>query len=318
MLRLPSEFKPEALPATLPCAQPLDAEQQDKLAALRVQAETLAAAHPDDAAWLTDACLLRYLRAARWQVAKAAERLGNTLAWRRERRPHVLDPDYVMPEAATGKIFVNGFDRYGRPVIYLVPRRENTKPSRRQMDHLIFFLERAIAAMPPGVEQVTLIIDFTGASLFNSPGAGVAKETANMLEQHYPERLGSAYIVGAPWFFGQVFKLVSPFLDTVTRDKINFVDLKHKPEEPKSTKEAGVEQNGEWTPAGVPSPMWDIIPPEMLDATIGGRYVFRHEMPTYWEHLLAETVHYSPELPPGVSATDVANGTVNGVRTEMN
>ncbi|KAI9593982.1 CRAL-TRIO domain-containing protein, partial [Syncephalis fuscata] len=208
VLSLPNGFAAETLPP-----RTLTAEQETKLADHATNTQ-------EDEEWLSDdRCLLRYLRAARWNSTKAAERIQCTLQWRHERRPHRLDPAYVRPEAETGKLTLNGFDRYGHPVIYLVPNRENTKTSQRQVDHFIFFMERAIAAMPSHVDQMTLVIDFTGTSIFQSPGAGVAREIANTLERHYPERLASAFIIGAPWFFGQVYKLISPFLDEVTQKK---------------------------------------------------------------------------------------------------
>jgi hypothetical protein len=370
VLRLPTDFTPK------PLASPaLTAAQKTKLAELRAKIPGLLAkppVHEEDAAWLTDdKCLLRYLRATSWHVAKATDRIAGTLKWRHERRPHRIDPDYVRPESETGKLTLNGFDRYGRPVLYLIPARENTKTSPRQVDNFIFFMERAITVMPPGIDQLIMVIDFTGTSMFQSPGVGVAREIATTLEQHYPERLGAAFIIGAPWFFSQAYKIISPFLNEVTQKKIQFINIKLPPRPtlssstslpvttnnstnttkinnrkswlslgrqsgeitvnshkkyatigPSTSKGASNSNNNNHDdddtlaplpeldkqsnsssvistnlPQGVPSPIWDIISPELLDVMVGGQLVFRHEMPTYWDHLLLHTVDYIPEKP---------------------
>ena len=43
------------------------------------------------------------------------------------------------------------------------------------------------------------------------------------MQDHYPERLNKAFLVDAPWLFLGAFKLISPFIDPVTRKKIVFV-----------------------------------------------------------------------------------------------
>jgi len=53
--------------------------------------------------WLTRECLLRYLRATKWNVAQAAQRLKDTLVWRREYGTDKLTADYISDENATGE-----------------------------------------------------------------------------------------------------------------------------------------------------------------------------------------------------------------------
>lgn len=79
-------------------------------------------------------------------------------------------------------------------------------------------------------EQICLLVDFTGYSVFNAPPSKTTMETLHILQHHYPERLGSAVVFAPPTLFSVLWALVGPFLDARTVAKIHFVD---------PTKEAG-------------------------------------------------------------------------------
>lgn len=147
--------------------------------------------------WLTRECLLRYLRATKWHEQEAEKRLLGTLTWRREYGVEDLTPDYISPENETGKQVIVGFDKQGRPCHYLNPGRQNTEVSPRQVEHMVFMLERSIDLTPAQQEKICLLIDFkTGAKRTNTaPGIGQGREVLNILQTHYPERLGRALII---------------------------------------------------------------------------------------------------------------------------
>lgn len=96
----------------------------------------------------------RVLRSVRHDLKHAKKRIQvrssqlthpqDTLEWRRDFRPEVIPPDEVAPEAETGKHVITGFDKESRPILYLRPGRENTKPSPRQIRYLVWSLERCI------------------------------------------------------------------------------------------------------------------------------------------------------------------------------
>lgn len=54
---------------------------------------------------------------------------------------------------------LSGFDRQGRPLLLMRPGRQNTKESPRMVRYTVWFLERCIDLMPPGVEQLDIILD---------------------------------------------------------------------------------------------------------------------------------------------------------------
>jgi hypothetical protein len=152
---------------------------------------------PDEIMWLSKECLLRYLRATKWSPTEASKRLIGTLTWRREYGVDSLTADHVSPENETGKQVILGFDVAGRPCLYLNPGRQNTEPSPRQVQHLVYMVERVISIMVPGQESLALLINFKSSKSRSntSPPIGQGREVLSILQTHYPERLGRALII---------------------------------------------------------------------------------------------------------------------------
>ncbi|AEO62998.1 uncharacterized protein THITE_2107833 [Thermothielavioides terrestris NRRL 8126] len=174
--------------------------------------------------WLTRECLLRYLRATKWHEKEAEKRLLETLAWRREYGVEELTADFISPENETGKQIILGYDKEARVCHYLNPGRQNTDPSPRQVQHLVFMVERVIDLMPPGQETLALLINFKQSKSRSNtaPGLGQAREVLHILQHHYPERLGKALIINMPWIVTGFFRLITPFIDPHTRQKLKF------------------------------------------------------------------------------------------------
>jgi hypothetical protein len=194
-------FKPEAQPC-------LSSEQQamyDTLLATvkewkEIPSSTGKAGPTSDSEvmWLTRECLLRYLRATKWSINEAAKRLLGTLSWRRDYGVEDLaDGTTVSPENETGKLVLLGYDNEARPCLYLSPGKQNTQPSPRQVQQLVFSIERAIELMVPGQENLALVVNFKQSKTRSNtaPGISQGREVLNILQTHYPERLGRAYII---------------------------------------------------------------------------------------------------------------------------
>ncbi|KOS17191.1 CRAL-TRIO domain-containing protein [Escovopsis weberi] len=175
-------------------------------------------------AWLSRDCILRYLRAAKWNAASAFERVVATLVWRREYELDGFTADYISPEQETGKQLILGFDKEGRPCLYLNPGRQNTHTSQRQVHHMFFMVERLIDVMPPGVETLALMINFKQSKTKypQSVSMSMSREVLHILQNHYPERLGRCLIINVHWVIQGFFKLINPFIDPVSRAKLKF------------------------------------------------------------------------------------------------
>lgn len=172
--------------------------------------------------FLTRDCLFRYLRATTWKVDQAATRLKSTLVWRREYGTDKFTADYISPENETGKQVILGWDVDGRPCCYLRPSKQNTERSDRQIEHLVYMLERTIDLMPPGQEMLALLINFAETKQGQGATLAQGKQTLNILQNHYPERLGRALVTNVPWVIWGFFKMITPFIDPITREKIKF------------------------------------------------------------------------------------------------
>lgn len=82
------------------------------------------------------------------------------------------------------------------------------------------------------------------------------RQTIYILQNHYPERLGKAFIQNLPWTFKMFYKLMMPFIDPVTKEKMNFdLDLRTQ------------------------------IPPEQLVTEYGGDAKFEYDHEKYWPAL---------------------------------
>ncbi|KAH8908380.1 CRAL/TRIO domain-containing protein [Coniochaeta sp. PMI_546] len=248
---------------------PLSDEQQKKYEWLLEQAKswkevpsTKGKAGPlteNERFWLTRDCLLRYLRATKWIQKDAEKRLLDTLTWRREYGvDDVLTWDHISPENETGKQIIVGYDKEGRPCHYLNPGRQNTDVSPRQNQHFIFMLERVIELMPAGVETIALLINFKQSKTrkHTAPGIGQGREVLHMLQTHYPERLGKALIINVPWVVWGFFKLITPFIDPLTREKLKFNE-----------------------------DMRQYVPEGELWTEFGGKLEFEYDHATYWPAL---------------------------------
>ncbi|KAF4210160.1 hypothetical protein CNMCM8980_004741 [Aspergillus fumigatiaffinis] len=210
----------------------------------------------DERMFLTRECLLRYLRATKWNVAEAITRLQRTLTWRREYGLEKLTPDYISIENETGKQVILGYDIHARPCLYLLPSNQNTEKSDRQVEHLVFMLERVIDLMGPDQETLALIVNFNETKSGQNASMGQAKQTLNILQNHYPERLGRALVINVPFVIWGFFKLITPFIDPLTREKLKFnEDLRQH------------------------------VPAGHLMKSVGGDVEFRYDHSIYWPAL---------------------------------
>lgn len=67
-------------------------------------------------------------------------------------------------------------------------------------------MENAILNLPPNQEQMIWLIDFQGFNLSNISIMST-KETAFILQDQYPERLGLAILYNPPKFFEPFYKV---------------------------------------------------------------------------------------------------------------
>ncbi|XP_054808523.1 uncharacterized protein LOC129310641 isoform X1 [Prosopis cineraria] len=182
--------------------------------------------------YCTDACLRRYLEARNWSVDKAKKMLEETVQWRSTYKPEEIRWPEVAHEGETGKVSrANFHDRFGRTVLIMRPGMQNTACPEDNIRHLVYLMENAIINLPEGQEQMSWLIDFTGFSLNTTVSVKTARDIIYILQNHYPERLGIAFLYSPPRIFQAFWKAVRYFLDPRTFLKVKFVYPKEKESE---------------------------------------------------------------------------------------
>ncbi|KAF3398443.1 hypothetical protein F1880_005744 [Penicillium rolfsii] len=194
-----------------------------------------------------DSLLLRFLRARKWDVGKGFTMIVTNILWRKEME---VDDDILpkgelyaleqsrneklpakekkegcdfIEQLKTGKSFLHGFDRQGRPVNYV--RVKIHKPGAQSEEalerYIVHVIETTRLIVVPPIETGTIVFDMTGFSLSNMEYQPV-KFIIKCFEANYPESLGLLLIHNAPWIFSGIWKLIHGWMDPVVASKVHF------------------------------------------------------------------------------------------------
>ncbi|KAJ5562126.1 hypothetical protein N7461_000887 [Penicillium sp. DV-2018c] len=194
-----------------------------------------------------DSLLLRFLRARKWDVGKAFAMMASNILWRKEAEvdeeilPRGEEFALKQSQSATatakekkdgadfinqlksGKSYLHGFDRQGRPVNYV--RVKIHKPGAQSEEalerYILHVIESTRLTVAPPIETGTIVFDLTGFSLSNMDFPPV-KFILKCFEANYPESLGQLLIHNAPWVFSGIWKLIHGWMDPVVASKVHF------------------------------------------------------------------------------------------------
>lgn len=173
------------------------------------------------------------MKARKWNREKAENMILETLNWRKEYKPLDINESDIKHILDLQTMYRNGKDKHGRPILY-VKTTYNPASVEDRIKCLVFTLEEAIRSMDSmntGIQKMCWIIDFNiRKSEKKSPDGGkVAKKTIELLQNHYPERLGNAIVLNAPWYMRMFWKVISVFMEAETREKFIFLtgDAEH-------------------------------------------------------------------------------------------
>lgn len=192
-----------------------------------------------------DACLLRFLRARKFDVAKAKLMFTESERWRREFKVDELyrtfdyqekeEVDKVYPQ------FYHKTDKDGRPVyieqlgnLDLNKLYQVTTPER-QLQRLVVEYEKFQRERLPvctALRNDGELIE-TSCTIMDLDGVGISQfwkvktyvqQASQVAQDYYPETMGKFYIINAPYLFSTVWSFVKPWLDEVTVRKISILD----------------------------------------------------------------------------------------------
>lgn len=177
-----------------------------------------------------DQTLLRWLKAEKYCVNKAEQRLRAHATWRQEYVPlGRIQESEIQPELDAEKTFLQGCDKLGRPLSICVINKHSK--SRRKLEqtkrYIAYSLDNSIQAVdyklnPSG--KTCAIFDLRGLT-FDAMDKPILEVVFDLLQNHYPERfrLGKLWMYDAPTMFWAVWQIVSPFIDPATKEKVTFV-----------------------------------------------------------------------------------------------
>lgn len=222
----------------------LTPQQQEALDKLRAEIQQEGWFVPER---MGDAMLLRFLRARRFDVAKAKEMLKNAEQWRKDFGVDDIVENFDFKEKAEVDKYYPQFyhktDKDGRP-IYIerlgkldVKALNAITTTERQLKRLVFEYERCVTDRFPAcsravghpVETSCTILDLAGVSLTNFYRVkDYVSQAASIGQDRYPETMGKFYIINAPWAFSAVWSGVKPWLDEVTVSKIDILGSSYK------------------------------------------------------------------------------------------
>jgi hypothetical protein len=209
----------------------LSRQEQDILFQMRDLSSNLSV-NPDDAAFMTDHTLYRFLKARKWVVVDALNLLTEAIAWRSNLKPWLVQPSDFVVAGKQKFIFADGFDRRSRPILYLMMGRDKLDNSLEnqveKLKLLVYWMERCCTSMENGVTQCTFVIDLKNAN--------ISWDTINQLKglfgnwaNAYPERLGLCLITNVSWGLMSLWYIVQGLLSEQTLAK--FKHLSNDPNE---------------------------------------------------------------------------------------
>ena len=175
----------------------------------------------------SDQTLIRFLKARDFKASKATALFQRASDWRQRTHPENLNLIDIAHELKHGYIFRHYYDKFRRPVLIL--RAARYFPSKIRVEEaerlILYLLETCIKDMESDVTGVCLIADMreVGLTNFSYPHF---KHFAHLIQDFYPERLGSAFIVNVSWVVKTMWVTAKPLLNQRTIEKIHFLETR--------------------------------------------------------------------------------------------
>ncbi|KAJ6579542.1 CRAL-TRIO domain-containing protein [Mycena vulgaris] len=196
---------------------------------------------------MSDATMLRFLRARKFDVAKAKEMFIANEKWRKDFGVDDIVKNFEFPELPiVDKYYPQYYhknDKDGRPVyverlglldlkaLYAATTQER-QIKRLVLEYEKFLTERlpaCSAAAGHPVETSCTILDLHNVSLSNFYRVkDYVMQASSIGQDRYPECMGKFYIINAPFMFSTVWSFIKPWLDEVTVAKIDIVGSAYK------------------------------------------------------------------------------------------
>ncbi|KAG6874022.1 hypothetical protein C0995_007979 [Termitomyces sp. Mi166 len=196
---------------------------------------------------MDDSLLLRFLRARKFDVAKAKEMLIAAEKWRKENGVDTILEDFEFTEREeVNKYYPQYYhkmDKDGRPIyierlgfldletMYKVTTQDRL--IKRFVQEYEKFAKYRVPACSKAVghpvETSCTIMDLHNVSMTSFYRVkDYVMQASSIGQDRYPERMGKFYIINAPWAFSAVWRVIKPWLDEVTVSKVDILGSNYK------------------------------------------------------------------------------------------
>ncbi|KAF9050959.1 hypothetical protein BDZ89DRAFT_1056865 [Hymenopellis radicata] len=196
---------------------------------------------------MDDSTLLRFLRARKFDVALAKKMLYDCEEWRKSfgvddivknfdfKERAELDryyPAYYHKTDKDGRpLYIESFGKLDIDAVYsIITPERHLKAWVLEYEKLLGIRFPACSkAVGHPIETSCSVLDLYNVSLGQFYRVKDHLMAATSIGQNrYPETMGKFYIINAPWAFSAVWRLIRPWLDEVTVNKIDIIGYDYK------------------------------------------------------------------------------------------
>jgi CRAL/TRIO domain len=142
---------------------------------------------------------------------------------------NTTSPDYTTLRNYIGqkKVYVSGYDNYGRSTYYFIPRNVQCHDKQYTRKVHLWTIERAIACSKHNDKTINAIVDFNGFNTNqHSPPLAIGKDLLSTLSYHYySNHIHNVFLIDAPVPFMYMWTMVfKHFINKRTASKIHFIN----------------------------------------------------------------------------------------------
>jgi len=174
---------------------------------------------------LSDAFLLRFLRARKFDADRALAILKNYLAWYETFDTDMLSIKTVRQCLELEIMQLPGcVDKEGRTVLHMQPALyfPSLTPVPVVMAGVIYTLELAIESQSTQINGFTFLADMTGWGWSNF-GVTYASTFFDTLQNRFPARCGCFIILDPPAWFNLIWVLIRPMMSKKFASRVNLI-----------------------------------------------------------------------------------------------
>eukprot|EP01102_Stenamoeba_stenopodia_P004359 TRINITY_DN14667_c0_g1_i1.p1 TRINITY_DN14667_c0_g1~~TRINITY_DN14667_c0_g1_i1.p1 ORF type:complete len:368 (-),score=89.24 TRINITY_DN14667_c0_g1_i1:207-1310(-) len=166
----------------------------------------------------------RFLQHHDFNTTKTAKALIEHSRWRQQIRLDSMKPSSLAAQLQSGRIVYPGGlrDKKGRPYVILRARLSNPGIPFIETMRLVTFLFETMLKENPDAQEFVFVNDLAGFKM-KQADPRMAKHMFELLNKHYPGRLGAIYLVNIPTFYSILFSIVKPVLSAQFISKMHFL-----------------------------------------------------------------------------------------------